>query len=104
MGTCVRELVCTTAYMWKAKDCLRELAFSFHALGLGDQTQVVRLGGSAGSSSLRNYWIFCLSGQVGLKLTEICLPLPPGIKVLGLKVCATTAQPIHLILIQVKEL
>ena len=33
-----------------------------------------------------------LVDQIGLELTEIHLPLPPS-EILGLKVCATTAQP-----------
>lgn len=37
--------VCTMECMWGSENGLRELVVSYHYVGRGDQTQVVRLGG-----------------------------------------------------------
>lgn len=43
---CLRRGVYATACVWRAEDNFREPVLSFHHMGSGDQTQVVKLGGN----------------------------------------------------------
>lgn len=43
-------LTCASMLMWTSEDNMQEAVLSVHSVGPGDQTQVLRLGGTIGEA------------------------------------------------------